>query len=299
MVGNRRGLAVCGLHLYRTVAIPLGVAPWPQNAHGLERGGFEFDQVVVGNRWGPCRTPGSSGRFPHRAPPSLPVNRHSIDFPYSLAIPGLRACLRLRAGLVARGRRFTPRDLRNVGFVQLLLCAIAEAGAARCPLADVAAEKASRRSRFLSMDRSELRRAERYLRAQGMYLDVERRLAMLDAPEFTSLEDIQKAWLVLNCLHNHIDAPLDRMQAAISHLEHGRGTGAIASRLADIFIQGIGRATTELDSIPDPTLRLFFLTTAGSLLEYLSDAEQRTCVGERIRGYHCTSDCYQNGGLRA
>lgn len=89
------------------------------------------------------------------------------------------------------------------------------------------------------------------------------------------------------------------MAAAISHLGHGRSAGAIAPRLAAIFIQGIGWATAELDSIPDPTLRLFFLTTAGSLLEYLSDAEQRTCVGERIRGYHCTSDCYQNGGLRA
>jgi len=30
----------------------MGAAPWPQNAHGLERGGFEFDQAVVGNRWG-------------------------------------------------------------------------------------------------------------------------------------------------------------------------------------------------------------------------------------------------------
>jgi hypothetical protein len=63
------------------------------------------------------------------------------------------------------------------------------------------------------------------------------------------------------------------MAAAISHLGHGRSAGAIAPRLAAIFIQGIGWATAELDSIPDPTLRLFFLTTASSLLEYLSNAE--------------------------
>jgi hypothetical protein len=25
----------------------MGVAPWPLNAHGLERGGLEFDQVVA------------------------------------------------------------------------------------------------------------------------------------------------------------------------------------------------------------------------------------------------------------
>jgi hypothetical protein len=65
------------------------------------------------------------------------------------------------------------------------------------------------------------------------------------------------------------------MQAAIAHLEHGRDEGAIGSVLVSIFIQGIEEAKALLGTTSDPTLRLFFLTTAGSLLECLTEAQQR------------------------
>jgi hypothetical protein len=70
----------------------MGAAPWPQKAHGLERGGFEFDQVVVGNRWGPCRPlvrqiPSSSLAV---APRQQPLDRFPVQ-PGNPEVAGMHA----------------------------------------------------------------------------------------------------------------------------------------------------------------------------------------------------------------
>ena len=86
------------------------------------------------------------------------------------------------------------------------------------------------------------------------------------------------------------------MQAAIAHLEHGRDEGAIGSVLVSIFIQGIEEAKALLGTTSDPTLRLFFLTTAGSLLECLTEAQQRAWAASACAATRAPRIAIRTGG---
>ena len=200
---------------------------------------------------------------------------------------------KLRDQLIAAHRTFTPAKLCNVPYSQLALCATAEAGSAACPVGDVVAEKRARRQRFVTMTDEQRAACERYLHVHDMMEDIKWDLTMMAAPPFDAMTELQKAWVVLNCLHNHIDNPEERLERAILHIRRGESRDQLTPREADVFIKGLWAIINALPITTDSKLWQIVNSAAAVLLERMTEDEKAALLGEVIHGYHCTSDCYQ------
>jgi hypothetical protein len=200
----------------------------------------------------------------------------------------------LRDRLIASGGNFAYH-LASVHYAHLPLCAIANAGIARCPLDRVNQELRQRRSRFMQMGSEPLDRCVRFLKSEGMYVDILEAAHHRTAPYWSDLDLPTKLWFKLNCLYSHLDMPHFRLDEAFRITRHVIVERCWEGRTALGCLRTLYKASVTPDNVtPLDELRL----TVGSLTEevyaLLDDEQKALCQGDALQDYECTCSCFQS-----
>ncbi len=199
----------------------------------------------------------------------------------------------LREDLIDKNEKFDERTLRLLPYDQLHLCCMGNAGDAACTSRLVQQEKTFSRERFLSLEEEEFKKCENFLRSEGMYDDVIFAIAARNAPQWDDLNDRQRAWAKLNCLHNHIENSHPRIEDVILLLRKC----AITSLPDDVCKHYIGKLKGLLTVYPGGITDDYFRTQIDdirdNIRDFLPDEEQKVCNREQIRDFSCTSDCFR------
>lgn len=204
----------------------------------------------------------------------------------------------LRSLLLETRQTFSDRELRLLPYSELILAALANAGASACTIEAVLAHKQARRRRFLSMSPDALAKAQRYLQDEGMYTDIQALVAMRDAPPWDTLTSPVRLWLKLNCLYTHIAEPEQRLRDAISLAAEAESASLLDSSRAYRMIEKLDRLRHFYPSgLSDDTFRTAIGCMSEEMLELLSIEEQEHCQRELVADYSCTGGCYHATGL--
>ncbi len=212
----------------------------------------------------------------------------------SLAVP-IRDFYEIRDQLVSENKTFDPFSLMSVPYHQLYLCCIGNAGDARCEPALVAAEKHNRRARFIIMDEDGLLENNGILQQERMVGDVlSRRGKSSQLGRWEDLSDRQQVWFKLNCVVNHTDSPLLRVQEAVNLLKDCGSSHSLPPEVARDFAAKIRNVMHGyLNGITDEMFRKRIATFADHVINFLPDDERKVCQNESLADYSCTSNCYR------
>jgi hypothetical protein len=208
----------------------------------------------------------------------------------------------IRTALWEAGKTFDAETLKYVPYHQLSMCAIANAGRAACAVDLVLAEKRARRNRFLNLPADKLASCQRYLRIEGMLADVERDIEQACAPQWSKLTARQQVWCVFTCIANHVDNPAKRFDQVVELLRLSALNGEMPATEAVDRIKAtnaIRRTHTMVIEYPPITnvrdLRDQLELQTEAVMEGMSAEERQVCLRGVLRGYSCTSDCFQTG----
>ncbi len=200
----------------------------------------------------------------------------------------------LRDRLVDRGAVFDADVLRQVPYEQLALCATGEAGVARCSLDLVRQEKRDRRRRFVDAPFELHEGTKRYVQAEGMFNDIHFERQYNKAPAWDTLSLLQQTWLLLACLHNHIDHPGPRLHRVKGLLVRAGETGILTSSQASGLTHRIVHLSVDYPGeMGSEDFRQVIGSCAEEMLKLVPAVEREVCTSELVSGYSCTSDCFQ------
>ncbi len=199
----------------------------------------------------------------------------------------------LRDNLIDKDEKFDETTLRMLPYHQLHLASIGNAGDAACDPELIQQEKTRRRERFVAMEEEEFKACERYLRTEEMYDDVILAVSSKPAPCWDDLNDRQKAWAKLNCLHNHIDDPHHRMGEAILLLRKCSTTSLPTDVCLHYMSKLRGLMSVYPGKLGDDFFRSQIEDIRDNVRDFLPDEERIICDREQIADFQCTSDCFR------
>jgi len=207
--------------------------------------------------------------------------------------PSRRDFYDLRSELIEDSKKFDEVSLRRLPYHQLHLTCIGNAGDAACSPELVQQEKARRRERFIAMEEEEFKACERYLRTEEIYDDVVFAISSKLAVRWGDLNDRQKAWAKLNCLHNHIDNPHPRMGEVILLLRKCSTTSLPTDVCLHYMSKLRGLMSVYPGKLGDEFFRSQIEDIRDNVRDFLPDEERIICDKEQVADFQCTSDCFR------
>lgn len=199
------------------------------------------------------------------------------------------------AELVAAGKVFDRVAMKDIPYCDLPLCAIGDAGAARCRMHLVREEQKSRLYPFLKMPLEELEAIKTSL-DDAMFADIMAlRRAKVVRPSWHDLTDAQKLYFKLRCLRNHWDGPRARLRDALTIMANiSKETKGADLRFHPIQ-QGIIRlmADDEKGVLDGQNLRETLKGYRELLATMLTPEQKAVCESAELSDYNCTNDCFR------
>jgi hypothetical protein len=198
----------------------------------------------------------------------------------------------LRDELISKKEKFSAKNLCYVPYEQLSLCAIAVAGTAACNLSLIREEKQTRRRRFLTLP--SLLEVQNFLKIERMYEDLTLIRDLCFSPSWASLSYCQQAWAKLICIYNHIEAPKERLGAAIELLNKAQTQGTeITEKQHTKLVKQLSSlrtrfpATVLIDEFRDQILN------SANFIGVCSEEVRKLARKEKIQDFQCVSDCFR------
>lgn len=199
----------------------------------------------------------------------------------------------LRARLISNGDTFA-RHLHEVAYAQLPLCAIANAGTARCHQGLVSQEMKRRRRRFQHLDSDRLAACERYLKAEQMFVDVLGSTLLRDVHSWDSLELMPKLWFKLTCLYSHLELPHYRFQDAFELARQVIEARLWSGRTAYKCLRTLYKLTcASAEEMGQEDVRGLIGGMTEDVFNEMGDEQRAVCQTDLLHNYQCTGGCFQ------
>jgi len=198
----------------------------------------------------------------------------------------------LKERLVREGKTFDREVMKQLEYQDLILCAIGDAGKARCATTTVLEEAAERRSVYNTLSLQRVQELREVLELEGMYEEV-----LADAvnrsPDLLSykkLTDTQRLYFKLRCLRNHQDYPHKRVEEAlwlVDKIQKLNPSPEISKWQTTL-------EALEIDNAANlgPVHFRKCLQGVRDLFKLMSLQEVAECEAETLRDYSCTHNCF-------
>jgi hypothetical protein len=210
----------------------------------------------------------------------------------------------LKEQLVRENRIFDRETMKLLEYPDLILCAIGDAGKARCDIKVVAEEAAARRSAYANYSLQRILELRRVLEHEGMYEDVlNDAISRSEILSWKKLTDLQKLYFKLLCLRNHQDYPGKRLDEALTYLalaakkdprpELAKWQTTLETLSNDIRTEASAwHLRAEQDSCLSHVHFRKSIQGVRGLLELMSPSEVMECEAETLRDYSCSHNCF-------
>ena len=133
----------------------------------------------------------------------------------------------------------------------------------------------------------------RDLQAQAMYADVHDARQLRDAPTWGDLDGLQRAWALLICIYNHIDAPRERLRAVVRSLELAGHLGLAPAYTVTNLISALCNLLARYPgNIGSEDFRSLVAYYGEEVIHEMTKEQRSACTRELIVDYHCTSGCF-------
>jgi hypothetical protein len=203
----------------------------------------------------------------------------------------------LKEQLVREQKIFDRATMKQLAYPDLILCAIGDAGKARCGMEEVLAETAERRAPFVNMPIDKILLLKNHLTEEGMYEDVMNdAIGRSEIASYKRLTTLQRLYFKLRCLRNHQDYPARRLQDALvlaqSLLNENFEQPLIQKWLMTLEALNIDVAASKYKNNIGYTHFRKSLQGVRELLTLMTPAEMAICETETLRDYSCSHNCF-------
>jgi hypothetical protein len=190
--------------------------------------------------------------------------------------------------LKAKGRPFDPASLRLLAYDQLILAAMGNAGACRCPIEDVINEKQERRALLLGLPQDKLETMKLEDQLYGDLLE-DRIQITRSVPAWGDLSAVSRLYFKLTCLELHPHDAFRRINEAINLFKEA-GESGIPSQLA--FSLRLEFQSALLSKPSDDWVRDAATKASNLLYGFVTGPEVDIVDKLELRDYICTAGCF-------